>query len=482
MHQQTLAQQAQALAKGEYNARELTSHYLERIEQHDSALNSFITTTKEQALKQAEAADAARANGAAGALAGLPLAHQDVFCTKGVRTSAGSKMLDNFVAPYDAHLIEQLNTAGAVSLGKTNMDEFGMAASGTTSFYGTTKNPWSAEHIAGGAACGSAVAVAAGLVSAASGCDTFGDIRLAAAHNGVTGFKATYGRISRLGITANASSFDQAGFITRTAEDAALLLQVAAGFDQRDSTSAQEAVADYSAQLNQSLTGMKIGIVRSLFTNQCDNGIATAVLAAAEQLQQLGATLVDIELNHTEQTIACASIIGSGEASTNLSRYDGVRFGYRCAEPKDLDDLYQRSRSEGFGSSVQERILLGTYYLSDGQYQSHYVQAQKVRRLIKQDFVTAFNDVDLLLTPTSPELPRLLEQATDAVADWNSQRYTALANLAGLPAISLPCGLVNELPVGMQLLAPWFNEAALLNAAHQYQQASDWHSRRPAGF
>lgn len=482
MHQQTLAQQLQALNSGQYSARELTSHYLQRIEQFEPQLNSFITTTKEQALAQAEAADAARANGAAGTLAGLPLAHQDVFCTKGVRTSAGSKMLDNFIAPYDAHLIEQLNNAGAVSLGKANMDEFGMAASGTTSFYGASNNPWDAKRSAGGAACGSAVAVAAGLVSAASGCDTFGDIRLAAAHNGVTGFKATYGRISRLGMTANASSFDQAGFITRTAEDAALLLQVAAGFDQRDSTSAQEAVADYSASLNQPLTGMKIGIVRSLFDDKCDSGIASAVLAAAEQLQQLGATLVDVELNYADQAIACASIIGSGEASTNLSRYDGVRFGYRCAEPKDLDDLYQRSRSEGFGASVQERLLLGAYYLSAGQYKSHYVQAQKVRRLIKQDYATAFNDVDLLLTPTSPELPRLLEQAADASADWLSQRYCLLANLAGVPAMSLPCGLVDNLPVGMQLIAPWFAEARLLNAAHQYQHATDWHSRRPAGF
>lgn len=482
MHQQTLAQQAQALAKGDYSPRELASHYLARIELHDSALNSFITLNKDAALDAANAAEAIRKQGSASMLAGLPLAHQDVFCTKGLRTSCGSKMLDNFVAPYDAHLIEQLNTAGAVCLGKTNMDEFGTAASGTTSFYGVTHNAWDATRIAGGAACGSAVAVAAGLASAASGCDTFGDIRLAAAHNGVTGLKATYGRISRLGMTANASSFDQAGFITRTAEDAALLLQAVAGFDQRDSTSAQEEVADYSASLDQPLTGLKVGIVRNLFDSELDSGIAAAVLAAAEQLQQLGATLVDVELEHAGQAMACASIIGSGEASTNLSRYDGVRFGYRCAEPKDLDDLYQRTRSEGFGAAVQERILLGTYYLSGEQYQSLYVQAQKVRRLIKQDFASSFAQVDLLLTPTSPALPRLLEQTTDAVTDWTSQRYTALANLAGLPAISLPCGLVEDLPVGLQLLAPWFQEARLLNAAHQYQLASDWHSRRPAGF
>ena len=482
MHQQTLAQQAQALSEGKYTARELAAHYLARIDQHDSALNSFITVTAEQALAAADAADAARSNGNAPALTGLPLAHQDVFCSKGVRTSCGSKMLDNFVAPYDAHLIELLNQAGAVSLGKTNMDEFGMAASGTTSFYGVSNNPWQTGRIAGGAASGSAIAVAAGLASAASGCDSFGDIRLAAAHNGVTGLKATYGRISRFGMTANASSFDQAGFIAHTAEDAALLLQAAAGFDLRDSTSAQEEIADYSATLNQPLNGLKVGIARNLFDSELDAGVATAVLAAAEQLQQLGATLVDVDLAHAGQAIACATIIGSGEASTNMSRYDGVRFGYRCADPADLDDLYQRSRSESLGASVQERILLGAHYLSVGQYESHYVQAQRVRRLIKQDFVDSFAQVDLLLTPTSPALPRLQEQAVDAAADWTSQRYTMLANLAGLPAISLPCGLVEDLPVGLQLLAPWFQEARLLNAAHQYQQASDWHSRRPAGF
>lgn len=482
MHQQTLAQQAQALAKGDYSARELTQHYLQRIQQLDGQLNSFITVTAEQALTSADAADAARKAGNTSPLCGLPLAHQDVFCSQGTRTSAGSKMLDNFIAPYSAHLLEQLEQAGAVSLGKTNMDEFGMAASGTSSFYGATSNPWNNQRISGGAACGSAVAVAAGLVGAASGCDSFGDLRLPAAHNGLTALKATYGRISRLGMTANASSFDQAGFITRTAEDAALLLQVAAGFDSRDSTSAQQDADDYSASLAQPLTGLRIGIARQLFDAELDSRIAEQVLASAEQLKQLGATLVDIQLPHQQHAIACASIIGSGEASTNLSRYDGVRFGHRCANPADLDDLYQRSRSEGFGASVQQRVMLGAYYLSVGQYESHYVQAQKVRRLIKQDFEQAFAQADLILTPVTPALPRLLTETIDATADWHSQRYCLLANLAGLPAMSLPCGLVDELPVGVQLLAPWFAEARLLNAAHQYQQATDWHLRRPAGF
>src|SRR5690554_3533532 len=438
MHQQTLAQQAQALAKGDYSARELTQHYLQRIQQLDGQLNSFITVTAEQALTSADAADAARKAGNTSPLCGLPLAHQDVFCSQGTRTSAGSKMLDNFIAPYSAHLLEQLEQAGAVSLGKTNMDEFGMAASGTSSFYGAISNPWNNQRISGGAAGGSAVAVAAGLTAAASGCDSFGDLRLPAAHNGLSALKATYGRISRLGMTANASSFDQAGFITRTAEDAALLLQVAAGFDSRDSTSAQQDADDYSASLAQPLTGLRIGIARQLFDAELDSRIAEQVLASAEQLKQLGATLVDIQLPHQQHAIACAS--------------------------------------------VQQRVMLGAYYLSVGQYESHYVQAQKVRRLIKQDFEQAFAQADLILTPVTPALPRLLTETVDATADWHSQRYCLLANLAGLPAMSLPCGLVDELPVGVQLLAPWFAEARLLNAAHQYQQATDWHLRRPAGF
>lgn len=482
MHQQTLAQQAQALAKGDYSARELVQHHLQRIEQLDAQLNSFITVTAEQALANADAADTARKNGSGNTLSGLPLAHQDVFCSQGTRTSCGSKMLDSFIAPYNAHLLDQLDQAGAVSLGKTNMDEFGMAASGTSSFYGAIRNPWNADRISGGAASGSAVAVAAGLAAAASGCDSFGDIRIPAAHNNLTGLKATYGRISRLGMTANASSFDQAGFMTRTAEDAALLLQASAGFDQRDSTSAPEAVADYSAGLNQPLNGLRVGIARQLFDNPLDSRIAGQVLASAEQLQQLGATLVDIELPHQQHGIACASIIGSGEASTNMSRFDGVRFGYRCENPADLDDLYQRSRGEGLGLSVQERIMLGAHYLSAGQYESHYIQAQKVRRLIKQDFEQAFARADLILTPITAQLPRLLSEPVDAITDWHSQRYTVLANLAGLPALSLPCGFVDGLPVGSQLLAPWFQEARLLNAAHQYQQATDWHLRRPDGF
>lgn len=482
MQQKTMAQLAQALASKEFSARELTEHYLQRIKQQDPALNSFITVTAEQALQQAEHADARRAAGENQPLLGIPLAHQDLFCTQEVRTSCGSKMLDNFVAPYNAQLIEQLNQAGAVSLGKLNMDEFGMGSSGQTSFYSACNNPWDNSRIVGGAASGSAAAVAAGLAAASTAMDSGGDIRLPAAFNGLTGLKPTYGRVSRWGMTAYASSFDQAGFLTRTAEDSALLLNVCAGFDERDSTSAQEAVPDYSSTLKQPLTGLRIGIARALFNGDLNSHIGEAVLASAEQLQQLGATLVDIELPHAEHAVAIATIIGTAEASTNMSRFDGVRFGYRCENPRDLADLYQRSRSEGLGELVQRRTLLGAYYLSAEQYQDYYVQAQRIRRLVKQDYMEAFKQVDLILSPTSADLPRAVNANVDANADFLTQRYTVAANLAGLPALSLPVGLLEQLPVGAQLIAPHFHEARLLNAAHQYQQATDWHTRTPAGF
>lgn len=481
MHQMTLAQQAKALADKTFSARELNQHYVQRIEQHDSALNSYITVTADQALAQADAVDQRHSNGEATALAGLPLAHQDSFCSAGTRSSAGSKMLDNFVAPYSAQLLDSLQQAGATSLGKLNLDEFGMGSTGSTSFYGATHNPWDNQRVTGGAASGSAVAVAAGLAAASTACDTLGDARLPAAYLGLTALRPTYGRISRLGMTAHASSFDQASFITRSAEDAALLLQASAGLDARDSTSADQPVDDYSANLAQPLSGLKIGIVRALFDASLDSQHGAAILAAAEQLQTLGASLLDIELPHLDQALSSALIISCGEASTNLSRYDGVRFGYRCADPKDLDDLYQRSRSEAFGAEVQRRLLLGAHFLSGERYQASYVQAQKTRRLLKNSIQSAFASVDLLLTPVAAGAAPL-KGASSTAQDLEAQRYCLPASLGGVPAMSLPCGLIDGLPVGLQLLAPWFQEARLLNAAHQYQQASDWHSRRPAGF
>ncbi len=483
MHQLTLANISKALTAKQFSAHELTTHLLSRIEQLDPQLNSFISVTADTALQQAQAADQLRSEGNSSALLGVPLAHKDLFCTKGVRTTCASKMLDNFVAPYDAAVVEKLNQAGCVSLGKLNMDEFAMGSSGESSFYGPSKNPWDLERIPGGSSSGSAVAVAARLVPAASGSDSGGSIRQPAAFTGLTGIKPTYGRISRWGMTAYASSFDQAGFLTHNAEDCALLLQATAGFDPRDSTSAEQAVDDYSAALAQPLQGLRIGLPKEYFDSRLDSRIGDAVNTAIEQLKQLGATFVDISLPSLPHAVAAYYVIASAEASTNLARFDGVRFGYRCAEPKDLDDLYLRSRNEAFGEEVKRRIMMGTYVLSTGYYDAYYLKAQKIRRLIKNDFVSAFKDVDLILGPTTPNLPwQLGSKNNDPVAAYLEDIYTVPANLAGIPSLSMPAGIIDGLPVGVQLQAPYFQEARTLQVAHQFQQHTDWHARTPAGF
>lgn len=480
MHTQSLSQMAAALAKKDISARELTELHLNRISTHNPQLNSFITVTDESALQQADEADRRRAAGESNPLLGIPLAHQDLFCTQGVRSSSGSKMLDNFVSPYNAHIVEQLNQAGAVSLGKLNMDEFGMGSRGQHSFYGTTQNPWDNSRVVGGAASGSAAAVAAGLVAASTAADTCGDIRIPAAFNGLTGLRPSYGRISRWGLTANASSFDQAGFLTRTAEDAALLLQACAGFDEKDSTSAQLAVPNYQESLSRPLSGVRIGMPKVFFDSSLNTGIADSIQACAKKLQELGAELVDIDLAHQQHAVSIATVISSAEASTNLSRFDGVRFGYRCENPSNLDDLYQRSRTEGFGAEVQRRLLLGAFYLSVEQYEDYYVQAQRLRRLVKQDFTQAFQAVDLILAPVSANMPDLVSD--NSSCEFEAWRYTAPASLAGLPALALPVGLLDGLPVGAQLIAPAFHEVQLLNAAHQFQQNTAWHTHSPSGY
>ena len=483
MHQLTLANISKALTAKQFSAHELTTHLLFRIEQLDPQLNSFISVTADTALQQAQAADQLRSAGNNSALLGVPLAHKDLFCTKGVRTTCASKMLDNFVAPYDAAVVEKLNQAGCVSLGKLNMDEFAMGSSGESSFYGPSKNPWDLERIPGGSSSGSAVAVTARLVPAASGSDSGGSIRQPAAFTGLTGIKPTYGRISRWGMTAYASSFDQAGFLTHNAEDCALLLQATAGFDPRDSTSAEQAVDDYSAALAQPLQGLRIGLPKEYFDSRLDSRIGDTVNTAIEQLKQLGATFVDISLPSLPHAVAAYYVIASAEASTNLARFDGVRFGYRCAEPKDLDDLYLRSRNEAFGEEVKRRIMMGTYALSTGYYDAYYLKAQKIRRLIKNDFVSAFTEVDLILGPTTPNLPwQLGSKNNDPVAAYLEDIYTVPANLAGIPSLSMPAGIIDGLPVGVQLQAPYFQEARTLQVAHQFQQHTDWHARTPAGF
>ncbi|AIS16561.1 glutamyl-tRNA amidotransferase [Pseudomonas rhizosphaerae] len=483
MHQLTLAEIARGLADKKFSAEELTRTLLARIAQLDPQLNSFITVTPEHAIAQAQAADARRANGESGALLGVPLAHKDLFCTQGIRTSCGSKMLDNFQAPYDATVVAKLNAAGAVTLGKLNMDEFAMGSANENSHYGAVKNPWNLAHVPGGSSGGSAAAVAARLLPVATGTDTGGSIRQPAAFTNLTGIKPTYGRVSRWGMIAYASSLDQAGVLARNAEDCALLLQGMAGFDPQDSTSIDEPVPDYSATLGDSLQGLRIGVPKEYFGAGLDPRIAERVQASIEALEKLGAVIQPISLPNMQQAIAAYYVIAPAEASSNLSRFDGVRFGYRCENPKDLTDLYKRSRAEGFGPEVQRRIMVGAYALSAGYYDAYYLQAQKIRRLIKNDFMAAFEDVDMILSPTTPNPAwKLGAKNADPVAAYLEDIYTITANLAGLPGLSMPAGFVDGLPVGVQLLAPYFQEGRLLNAAHQYQQVTDWHTRAPEGF
>jgi len=480
MHDKTLSELAAALTAGEFTSRELTEHQLARIARLDGELNSFITVTAEQALAAADAADAARARGEAGPLTGLPLAIKDLFCTEGVLTTAGSKMLANFVSPYDATVVEKLKAAGTVSLGKVNLDEFAMGSSNENSAFGPVKNPWDTSAVPGGSSGGSAAAVAAGLVPAAMGTDTGGSIRQPAAFCGITGLKPTYGRVSRWGIIAYASSLDQAGPMARTAEDCALLLNAIAGPDPRDSTSVARGVPDYTEELGAPLSGLKIGLPVEYFGDGLDPEVEAAVREAVRVYESLGATVREVSLPHTHYAIPAYYVIAPAEASSNLSRYDGVRFGHRCKAPSDLIDLYKRSRAEGFGEEVQRRILIGTHTLSEGFFDAYYKKAQQVRRLIRQDFLDAFEEVDVLMGPASPTPAFDLGAKKDPVSMYLQDIYTIAVNLAGIPGISVPAGFVGKRPVGLQILGTHFAEARLLNVAHRFQQATDWHLRRPA--
>ena len=481
MHKLSIRELGQGLRARKFSARELTGHFLKRMEQH-KALNAFITVDVERALQQAARADAALQKNAGGPLTGIPLAHKDIFCTSGLKTSCGSKMLDNFVAPYDATVVEKLDAAGMVVLGKTNMDEFAMGSSNETSFYGPVRNPWDPAKVPGGSSGGSAAAVAAALAPAATGTDTGGSIRQPAALCGVTGIKPTYGRVSRYGMIAFASSLDQGGVFARSAEDCALLLQAMAGFDPRDSTSVDEPVPDYPAALGQPLKGLRIGLPKEYFAEGLDGESRKVLDAAIAELRKLGADTREISLPNSALAVPTYYVIAPAEASSNLSRYDGVRYGYRCAEPKDLLDLYTRSRGEGFGREVQRRIMVGTYVLSAGYYDAYYLKAQKVRRLIADDFKRAFAGVDLIAGPATTDVAfDLGAKLDDPVAMYMNDIYTIPVNLAGLPGLSLAAGLARGLPVGLQLIGKWFDEARLLSVAHQYQQATDWHTRLPEG-
>jgi aspartyl-tRNA(Asn)/glutamyl-tRNA(Gln) amidotransferase subunit A len=483
LHHLTLASLNEGLRARRYSSVELTRHFLSRIERLNPALNAFITVTGEQALAAAAQADRQLAAGEAGTLTGLPIAHKDIFCTDGVLTTCGSRMLSNFVAPYDATVVERLSQAGVIMLGKTNMDEFAMGSSNETSWYGPVKNPWDLKKVPGGSSGGSAAAVAARLAPAATGTDTGGSIRQPAALTSLTGFKPTYGRVSRYGMIAFASSLDQGGTLTLTARDAALLLAEMAGFDPRDSTSVDTPVPDYMGALDQPLTGLKIGLLKEFFDRGLDEQTSRLVRDALGVYEKLGAKLIEVSLPNLPLSVPTYYVVAPAECSSNLSRFDGVRFGHRCEKPIDLLDLYKRSRGEGFGAEVKRRIMTGTYVLSAGYYDAYYLRAQKVRRLITDDFARAFQQVDVLIGPTSPTPAfDLGAKVDDPITMYLNDIYTIGANLAGLPAVSIPCGFAGALPVGLQIIGPHFAEAKLLNVAHGYQRETQWHERIAPGY
>ena len=477
----SLTELAAMLAQKKISSAELTRTYLDRIADLNPALNAFVTVNAELSLAEAAVADARIAAGKASVLTGIPIAHKDIFCADGWRTTCGSKMLENFIAPYDAHVVSQFKNAGMVSLGKTNMDEFAMGSSNETSYFGAVKNPWDRAAVPGGSSGGSAAAVAARMAPAATGTDTGGSIRQPAALTGITGLKPTYGVVSRYGMIAFASSLDQAGPMAKSAEDCALLMNVMAGFDERDSTSLERPVEDYARDLQQPLAGLKIGLPREYFAEGLSDDVARAVETALDEYRKLGAQTVDVTLPNTQLSIPVYYVLAPAEASTNLARFDGVRYGYRAPDYSDLNDMYERSRAQGFGAEVKRRIMIGTYVLSHGYYEAYYLQAQKIRRLIAQDFTEAFMHCDVIMGPTTPETAFSFgDKVDDPIAMYLSDIYTIAVNLAGLPGMSVPCGMDKKgRPVGLQLIGDYFSEARLLGVAHRYQQATDWHTRMP---
>lgn len=483
LHRLTLAELNEGLRARRFSSVELARHFLARIERFNPALNAFITVTGEQALAAAQKADQSIAAGEALPLTGLPLVHKDIFCTDGVLTTCGSRMLSNFVAPYDATVVERLAQAGSVMLGKANMDEFSMGSSNENSWYGPVRNPWDTTKVPGGSSGGSAAAVAARLTPAATGTDTGGSIRQPAALTGLTGFKPTYGRVSRYGMIAFASSLDQAGVLTQTVRDAAMLLAQMAGFDPRDSTSVDTPVPDYLGALEQPLAGLKVGLLKEFFDNGLEEENGKLVRDALRLYEKLGAKLIEVSLPNLPLSVPAYYVVAPAECSSNLSRFDATRFGYRCENPQDLLDLYKRSRGEGFGDEVKRRIMTGTYVLSAGYYDAYYLRAQKVRRLIADDFARAFKQVDVLMGPTSPTVAfDIGAKVDDPVTMYLNDIYTIGANLAGLPALSVPCGHPGGLPVGLQIIGPHFAEAKLLSVAHWYQRETQWHKQIPKGY
>jgi aspartyl-tRNA(Asn)/glutamyl-tRNA(Gln) amidotransferase subunit A len=480
MNKHTLSELSRMLNKGEVSSVELTQYYLNRIDLFDSTLNCFISVIPEVALEQAKIADSLISKNEQTPLTGIPIAHKDIFCTSGVKTTCGSKMLDNFIPPYNATVVDKINNQGMVFLGKTNMDEFAMGSSTETSYYGPTKNPWDHSKVPGGSSGGSSSAVAARLVPAATGTDTGGSIRQPAALCGITGLKPTYGAVSRYGMVAFASSLDQGGPMTQTAEDSAMLLNVMSGFDPKDSTSLDRSSVDYTKNLNDSIDGLKIGIPIQNFNDDIDEKTRSGIEVAINHYEKAGAKIIEIDLTRTEISIPAYYVVAPAEASSNLSRYDGVRFGYRCDHPQNLLDLYSRSRGEGFGNEVKRRIMVGTYVLSAGYYDAYYLKAQKIRRLIHDEFQKAFKTVDVIIGPTTPAPAFALnELINDPIKMYLSDIFTVSVNLAGLPAISIPAGFSSGLPIGLQIIGNYFSESKLLNVAHQFQMMTDWHKQIP---
>ncbi len=479
----SLKELSQMLAKKEVSSVEMAQTFLERIQKYNPQINAYITVDADKTLTQARAADAVIAAGNASALTGVPIAQKDIFCASGWKTTCGSKMLENFIAPYDAHVIAQFDAAGAVNLGKTNMDEFAMGSSNETSYFGGVKNPWDLERVPGGSSGGSAAAVAARLCPAATGTDTGGSIRQPASLCGFTGLKPTYGLVSRYGMIAFASSLDQAGPMAKSAEDCAMMMNVMAGFDERDSTSLNHPKQDYTSELNKPLAGLKVGLPKEYFAEGLDADVAKVVDAAIAEYKKLGAEFVDISLPNASLSIPVYYVLAPAEASSNLSRYDGVRYGHRTAEYDDLMDMYMKTRAEGFGAEVKRRILIGTYVLSAGYYDAYYLKAQQIRHLIADDFKAAFKQCDIIMGPTVPSTAfKTGEKSGNPVEMYLQDIYTIATNLAGLPGMSIPAGFSHGLPVGLQIIGNYFDEARMLNVGHAYQQATDWHTQMPEGI
>ncbi|BBP45395.1 glutamyl-tRNA(Gln) amidotransferase subunit A [Thiosulfatimonas sediminis] len=483
LHTLSVKQMSEKLHAGEITSVELTQHYLDRIAEFDPELNAYVTVTPELALEMAKEADVRLKNGAAGQLTGIPIAHKDIFCTDGVKTSCSSKMLDNFIAPYDAHVVTLLKKAGMPILGKTNMDEFAMGSSSESSYYGPTKNPWDLNAVPGGSSGGAAAVIAANLAPLATGTDTGGSIRQPASFCGITGIKPTYGTVSRFGIIAYASSFDQAGPMTRSAEESAWLLNAMSEFDERDSTCLEMSRPDFSANLNDSLAGLKVGVPAEYFGEGLDADVEQVVKAAIAEIEKLGATVLPVSLPNKDLAVPAYYVLAPAEASSNLSRYDGVRFGYRCAQPQDLEDLYKRSRAEGFGAEVKRRIMVGAYALSAGYYDAYYLKAQRLRRMVRDDFTQAFEQCDVIMGPVAPTPAfNLGEKTDDPTSMYLADLYTIPVNLGGFPAMSVPAGFAQGRPVGLHIVGPYFSEAKLLNIGHQFQQVTNWHQQMPEQY